>query len=92
MQPSLAEQTLNTALARHAQHETYKTGFCVDSASLAAKLQHLVDKGFSLSKPDKREVLIEFLRHYANPLPPQQHAIASNILVTATKESGQCCL
>lgn len=89
MQPSPAEQTLNTALAGHAQHIP---GFHLVAASLADKLQHLLDKGLSISTPDRKEVLTKFLRHYANPLPPQQRAIAFEILGTAVKESGQCCL
>ena len=87
MQTSLAEQILDTALDVHGQR-----GFCINSASLADKLMHLLDKGIAISKADKREVLIMFLRQYANPLPAQQDAIPLQILGTAIKQSGRCCL
>lgn len=51
----------------------------------------LLDKGFVMTKSERKAVLLKVLREYANPLPLKQQSIQPRTLVEAVKQSGQHC-
>ena len=51
----------------------------------------LLDKGFMMTKSERKAVLLKVLREYANPLPFKQQSITPKTLIEAVKQSGQYC-
>ncbi|KAL0044208.1 hypothetical protein WJX82_004293 [Trebouxia sp. C0006] len=48
----------------------------------------LLDKGFMMTKSERKAVLLKVLREYANPLPLKQQSITPKTLIEAVKQSG----
>ncbi len=87
-QPCPAERTLDAALGFVQQ----TLGLASDiGIGIETKLMQLLDKGVMMTAPEKKAVMVKFLRQYANPLLPKQQSIAPKILIEAVKQSGQHC-
>ncbi|KAL0022888.1 hypothetical protein WJX77_003995 [Trebouxia sp. C0004] len=83
-QPCPAERTLDAALAGFVQ----QTPGLASDIGLETKLMQLLDKRVRMTVPDKKAVMVKFLRQYANPLPAKQQSIAPKSLIEAVKQSG----
>ncbi len=83
----LAEQLLTDALSSLPRQAP--TVASAEAPDLQYKLMQVLDTQSMFSATDKKLLLVEFLRLYANPLPAKHLALSPRILCEAVLQSGQ---